>query len=196
MDEELEALMKLTKGQIIRIESIKHDGSFHRSWDRSVVLEDRGDSILLANKDVKVTEKDGHTWISHGLAVCQFHRKRWFNTILLFDGKKFQRFYCNIASPVQIAGLCLKYVDYDLDLVADSDLRYRWLDREEFEINRKQMQYPPQVIREVSRAVRELERRVREGSEPFTQRFVEKGHHLFSHMDQSVWGETRRNENK
>lgn len=171
-------------GNILRIESRKHDGAFHRSWKRSVVL-DAGEPLLLANRDVEVTESDGREWISKGLALCQFHRNRWFNTIILLDSAGSHRFYCNIASPCSLEEDRLLYTDYDLDLLVESDLSYRWLDFDEFEQNRHRQGYPAEVVRLVTEAVTELETRVTEGREPFTSDFVQRGYDLFlSHEKQ------------
>ncbi|WP_169713738.1 DUF402 domain-containing protein [Paludifilum halophilum] len=165
-------------GDILRIESYKHDGTLHRTWKRSVVL-DGSDSLLLANKDVEVMEADGRRWISEGLAVCQFHRKHWFNTILLFGSEGFHRYYCNIASPYRYENGKLVYIDYDLDLIADKHGYYRWMDTDEFEKNRCRMNYPIEVLDRVEEAVSELERRVRTCTHPFHPDFVQAGYYLF-----------------
>lgn len=174
-------------GDILRIESRKHDGTFHRSWKRSVVL-DTGEPLLLANKNVEVTESDGRKWVSEGLALCQFHRNRWFNTIVLYSPSGSYRFYCNIASPCLLEGDRLLYTDYDLDLLIESDLSHRWLDRDEYEKNRHRHGYPGEVTRRVAEAVAELETLVTEGREPFTSGFVQTGYHLFLSYEKQLMG--------
>ncbi|PTX60739.1 hypothetical protein C8P63_10848 [Melghirimyces profundicolus] len=162
----------------IRIISRKHDGSFHRSWERSVVLT-VGSSLRVANRDVKVTESDGRTWISEGLAVCQFHRNKWFNTILLFSPEGSHRFYCNLASPFEMEDGNLVYIDYDLDLLVEPGGNFRWLDWDEFLKNRRLYGYPSDVVKKVLDAASELEYRAENGKEPFTPGFVENSYYLY-----------------
>lgn len=169
----------MNKGDIVRIESWKHDGSLHRVWKKSVVLFP-GEPLILANLDVEVVESDGREWVSPGLAICQFHRNEWFHTILLFDEQeKPCQYYTNIASPCRIENGVISYIDYDLDMIADVDLRYRWVDQDEFEANRRKMNYPIEVVCQVERAVKRLEERVRRREAPFTPSFVRKWYHQF-----------------
>ncbi|MDA8352858.1 MAG: DUF402 domain-containing protein [Firmicutes bacterium] len=165
-------------GDRIRIESRKYDGGFHRSWLQSVVLKTQ-DPLLVANRDVQVTESDGSQWFTKGLAICQFHRDEWFNTIVLFDARGSYRFYCNLASPYTWQQGVLVYTDFDLDLLVEADGSYRWLDREEFEQNRRLYSYPPQLVKRIREAALQLEERVRSGEAPFTPGFVRTGYHLY-----------------
>ncbi|MFC4077679.1 DUF402 domain-containing protein [Salinithrix halophila] len=174
-------------GDILRIESYKHNGKLHRTWERSIVLEG-GDPLLLANRNVRVTEADGRQWISRNLAICQFHRTKWFNTIVLFNFRKKYRWYCNIASPCRLEAERLIYTDYDLDLSVDETGKARWLDRNEFEENRRRMAYPQHVIREVKRAAAELDDRFRAGREPFTPAFVQAGYHRYLSYEKQLMG--------
>ncbi|PTM56448.1 DUF402 domain-containing protein [Desmospora activa] len=166
-------------GDWIHIESRKHDGSFHRAWKQSLVLEVTPTEILVANEDVEVTESDGHSRISSGLAICQFYRNKWYNIILLFDASNFNHWYCNIASPFRLSGNSLIYTDYDWDLSVDVTGGYHWLDQEEFEQNCVRHAYPYGVKRNVEEARTELESRWREGKKPFTSSFVESGYHRY-----------------
>lgn len=169
----------LKKGDVVRIESRKHDGSLHRVWKKSVVLSP-GEPLILANHDVEVVESDGQEWVSPGLAICQFHRNEWFHTILLFDEReKPCQYYTNIASPCRIENGVISYIDYDLDMIVDIDFRYRWVDQDEFEANRRKMDYPKDVVYEVERAVKRLEERVRRREAPFTPSFVRKWYHQY-----------------
>jgi uncharacterized protein len=169
----------MDKGDIVRIESRKHDGRLHRVWKKSVVLSP-DEPLILANYDVEVIESDGQEWVSPGLAICQFHRNEWFHTILLFDEReKPCRYYTNIASPCQVKNSVITYIDYDLDMIADVHLRYRWVDQEEFEANRRNMRYPKNVVSEVERAVKRLEERIRRRQTPFTPSFVRQWYHQY-----------------
>ncbi|GGA50743.1 UPF0374 protein YgaC [Kroppenstedtia guangzhouensis] len=180
-------MKSIRAGEILRIESRKHGGAFHRSWKRSVVL-DPGEPLLLANRDVEVTESDGHKWFSKGLALCQFHRNHWFNTIIMIDTTGSHRFYCNIASPCSLESHGLVYTDYDLDLLVEPDLTYRWLDRDDYERNRSRLGYSREITQRVEEAVSQLEHLVTEGKEPFTSGFVQKGVHRFLSYEKQLMG--------
>ncbi|MFD1428132.1 protein associated with RNAse G/E [Kroppenstedtia sanguinis] len=180
-------MQTIRAGDILRIESRKHGGLFHRSWKRSVVL-DPGEPLLLANRNVEVTESDGRKWLSKELALCQFHRNHWFNTIIRIDPTGSHHFYCNIASPYSLERQGLVYTDYDLDLWVEPDRTTRWLDRDEYEINRRRLGYSREVTHHVEAAVAELEHLVATGSEPFTSGFVQKGVHLFLSYEKQLMG--------
>ncbi|WP_309865002.1 DUF402 domain-containing protein [Desmospora profundinema] len=171
--------MMIQAGDWIRIESRKHDGSFHRAWKRSRVLRVTSREILVANRDVEVEESDGRQRISPGLALCQFHRNKWYNTILLYDEAGSHRWYCNIASPFRWSGRTLIYTDYDWDLTVDSTRKFRWLDREEFTRNSVRYSYPASVRSCVEKARKELSQRLQKGQSPFTSSFVEEGYHQY-----------------
>ncbi|WP_176391787.1 DUF402 domain-containing protein [Marininema halotolerans] len=175
-------------GEFLRIDSFKHDGGFHRSWNRSLVL-DAGEPLLLANHNVHVTEEDGSMWISKGLAICQFHRTRWFNTIVIFNGdNKNPQYYCNIASPCHLEGKRLVYVDYDLDLMVDGTGCARWLDQGEYEVNRHKMNYPEEVVCQVENAQAELQTLFSEGRDPFNSTFVQAGIHRYLPFEKVLMG--------
>ncbi|SMO76048.1 DUF402 domain-containing protein [Melghirimyces algeriensis] len=180
--------MSVRAGDIIQIESRKHSGVFHRSWERSIVLNCTDQSLLVANRDVGVTEADGRKWVSKGLALCQFHRNEWFNTILLFSSDGFYRFYCNIAAPFIIENQRLIYTDYDLDLLVEADGSYRWLDQDEFEKNRRLYRYPPHIVTNVMAGVEKLEFNVKNQKDPFNTEFVTNGYHLYLSREHQLMG--------
>jgi protein associated with RNAse G/E len=165
-------------GTHIRVESYKHDRSFHRSWERTMVLH-VSDSVLIgANNNVKVTEADGREWKTREPAICTFGRGQWFNTIAMMreDGIYY---YCNIGSPFSFRGDVLSYIDYDLDVKVFPDMSYIVLDKEEFSVHSKQMEYPPEVTLQVNRAVDEVVRWLQEKRGAFHPGFVERWYERF-----------------
>lgn len=174
-------------GKVLSIVSFKHNGAFHRSWSRSVVL-DPGEPLLLANRNVEVLESNGERWVTEGLAICQFYRYKWFNIILLMEKDRLQRYYCNIASPIQIDKGTLTYVDYDLDLIVDPSLNYTWLDEEEYQHNQKRMAYPEKLAQQIRQAASELERKVQLHQPPFHPEFVRQGYHQYLQYEKQLMG--------
>ena len=101
-------------GTVITIESYKHDGTRHRTWDKTLVLHN-GRRLIGGNDRVLVTEADGRQWITREPAICTFTRGDWFNTIAMLreDGVYY---YCNLGSPFRWKNGVLTYIDYDLDV--------------------------------------------------------------------------------
>lgn len=179
--------MIIRAGDWIRIESRKHDGSLHRSWRRSQVLQVKPEEILVANRDVEVTESDGRQWIFSGLALCQFHRKKWYNIILLHGEEACYQWHCNIASPYHFRDNTLVYTDYDWDLEVDCQRHFRWLDEEEYKQNAIRYSYPKQVRASVEAAREELNHRLLTGLPPFTSSYVKDRYHRYlSWQNQSM----------
>ncbi|GAB7389328.1 DUF402 domain-containing protein [Bacillaceae bacterium] len=160
-------------GSSIRIESYKHDRSFHRSWDKTTVVH-VSDSVLIGGNDnVLVTESDGREWRTREPALCTFGRGQWFNTIAMIreDGTYY---YCNIGSPFTLKKGVLTYIDYDLDIKVFPDLTYTLLDEEEFAENCRSMKYPKRIVRKIKEGVNELIAWIEGKKGPFQPGFVNR----------------------
>lgn len=164
--------------QIVKVESYKHDGTLHRTWKESIVLDD-GDPLILAKHGTEVTERDGKTWVTSELAICQFHRNRWYHTIILFKEDMNYSYYCNIASPCKMERGVLSYIDYDLDLVVDMQGNMKWLDHDEFIENKKRYSYSGEILKEIEMATAQLEALVSKRLDPFNPSFVFDWYHRF-----------------
>lgn len=165
-------------GSYIRVESYKHDKSFHRAWDKTMVLH-VSDSVLIgANDNVRVTESDGREWRTREPAICTFGRGQWFNTIAMIrdDGIYY---YCNIGSPFILKHDILSYIDYDLDVKVFPDMSYVVLDKEEFSEHSQLMKYPSEVNTQVNRGVEEVVSWLREKRGAFHPGFVERWYERF-----------------
>ena len=102
-------------GKWIHVQSYKHDGTLHRTWDSAMIVDVNEDYIVIASTCNKVIEADGRRWFTREPAVSVFFFKEWFNFIAMFKEEAIM-YYCNIASPSLIDRDCIKYIDYDLDL--------------------------------------------------------------------------------
>lgn len=165
-------------GTFVRVESYKHDKGFHRAWDKTMVLH-VSDSVLIgANDNVKVTESDGREWRTREPAICTFGRGQWFNTIAMIreDGI---HYYCNIGSPFILRQDVLSYIDYDLDVKIYPDMSYVLLDKEEYTLHSQKMNYPPEVVTQVNRAVDEVVSWIQEKRGAFHPGFVERWYERF-----------------
>lgn len=124
----------------IQIKSYKHDGVFHRFWDRGLVIFDSEDFIVVASKRSKVIETNGRKWFTKEPAVTVFSKKSWYNVICMFktDGIAY---YCNIASPAIVEKNTIKYIDYDLDIKLTEKGVIKILDEKEYQSHKKIYQY-------------------------------------------------------
>lgn len=167
--------MSLKVGDPIRIESYKYGNRFHRMWKESIVLK-IDEPIIIANCDAQVVEADGDEHIFPGLAICLFSKIDWFHTVILFDlENQVNKFYVDIASPYQLdeRKKILRYVDYDLDLIAHPDLSYTWVDQEEYQRHSILYQYPEPVKERIAKEQIRLERRIEHRQHPFSISFAQ-----------------------
>lgn len=157
----------------VKIVSLKHDGSFHRSWEENTVLEETKEGLIGMNNRTMVVEADGTRWLTEEPAIFYFYPDKWFNVIVLFTEDDYS-FYCNVSSSYRKEGQVLSYIDYDVDLIVSSDLRYRFVDVDEFIFHRKKYSYPSKVVSNVQKASKQIVEAITKKADPFNASFVEK----------------------
>ena len=162
----------IKKGDWIRIQSYKHDGSLHRCWDHSLVLDITEDFIVVASRKTKVTESDGRRWYTREPAITVFSLKDWFNVISMFkeDGISY---YCNIASPSLVDNDMVKYIDYDLDLKLFQDGSIKVLDENEYQRHKVRYDYSGELDQVLQKEVKVVEKLMRSRSYPFQDDVIE-----------------------
>lgn len=165
-------------GTNIKIQSYKHNGNLHRTWESTIVLKGTEQIVIGANDKTVVQESDGRTWITREPAICYFHAKHWFNVIgmLRDDGI---HYYCNISSPFVFEDNSIKYIDYDLDLKVYPDMTYDLLDEDEYELHRDAMKYPGVLDRILYNNISDLQRWVQQRKGPFSPGFVDQWYERF-----------------
>lgn len=128
----------------VSIECFKHDGSFHRFWDRGFILENNDDYLVLATKKAKVIESTGRKWFTKEPAITVFSKHEWWNTICMIkeDGISY---YCNIASPCIFEDNKVKYIDYDLDTKLLPNKEILLLDEKEYSHHKKKYGYSEEL---------------------------------------------------
>ncbi|HHY72012.1 MAG TPA: DUF402 domain-containing protein [Bacillus bacterium] len=159
-------------GSKIQIQSYKHSGTIHRVWEETTLLKGNQSIAIGANDRTIVTESDGRTWITREPAICYFHANHWFNIIgmLREDGVYY---YCNLSSPFAWDGSTLKYIDYDLDIKVFPDMTFTILDEDEYELHRKQMNYPIEIDYILKNNINNLILWIRGRKGPFAPDFVD-----------------------
>lgn len=159
------------EGDYIAIESYKHNGKLHRKWRDTMVVKTEKNIIIGVNDKTLITESDGRRWISREPAIVYFHKKFWFNVIVMLrsDGVAY---YCNLASPFVIDREALKYIDYDLDVKVFPDGEKRLLDVDEYALNKKRWHYGNKIDTILHGSTIELLQWIDKKKGPFAPDFV------------------------
>lgn len=184
--------MKLKAGKKIKIHSYKHDGSLHRVWMTSFVVEDTKDYIATGNQHTKVIESNGRYWYTKEPAICYFFEKEWFNIIAMIK-KDGIHYYCNIASPYLYDGEALKYIDYDLDVRVYPDGKLVVLDEKDFEVHSDDMDYPDDLQKIISDSVSEVKKWIEEQKPPFDLKTINNHYELFKNIYENNKNRIKRN---
>jgi protein associated with RNAse G/E len=164
--------MKLEIGQNVTIQSYKHDGSLHRTWLYSKVLDIKEDHFVVVNNKTWVVEADGRRWFTREPAVCFFYTNRWYNIISMIR-KNGIYYYCNLASPSLYDGEAIKNIDYDLDVKVFPDQTDVILDEDEYLEHGKTMNYSEDVKAIVEHNLEELLKTIRSRQYPFDESVIQ-----------------------
>jgi protein associated with RNAse G/E len=157
----------------VTVVSVKHDGSAHRLWKKGQVVCKKP-LVVRVDSGEHVVEADGREWSSPFPVFLWFHPDAWFNVIILCK-KDGTGYYCNIASPPIFYEKENRYefVDYDLDVIVETDGSYQVVDREEYNEHVKKFAYPPDVRSKVNEGLTELLSLLEQNREPFTRAYRE-----------------------
>ncbi|MEW9702423.1 DUF402 domain-containing protein [Paenibacillus sp. SI8] len=161
------------------IKSFKHDGHLHRMWlsnwrvPESMLHADHREQEMMVfiNSQTKIQEADGKEWVSRIPGVSFFIPKKWFNIVALIEENGI-RYYCNIASPLYVAGHVLTYIDYDLDLIRMPDGSVHVVDQEEYERHKLYYHYSSLVEEKVQEGLAAVLELVHAGKPPFQDDLV------------------------
>ncbi len=168
-------------GKELLIHCYKHDGSPHRCWSKTLVLEETDQHFIVINNRTLVTESDGRRWYTREPAICYFPKDKWYNVICMIR-KTGVYYYCNIASPTLYDGEALKYIDYDLDLKVFPDYRYKILDESEYEAHRQLYGYSNELDQIFREQLDILIKMTRDMAGPFRPGFAEKWYQYYEEL--------------
>jgi uncharacterized protein len=164
--------MNLKQGQMIKIQSYKHNGSLHRTWLRGLVLESTDERTVVVTNKTWVIEADGRRWFTREPAICFFYPEKWFNIIAMLR-KSGIYYYCNLASPSLYDGEALKNIDYDLDVKVYPDGATNILDEDEYALHGELMRYSDDLKIIVERTLQELLGIIQAKQSPFIRDEIE-----------------------
>ena len=137
-------MKNLKIGDIYTIHCYKHDGTIHRTWNKTMLIDINKDFLVFANEKSRVNNCDGRVWYTKEPAIIYYFKDKWYNVITQFKENGIY-YYCNVASPTIIEGKTIKYIDYDLDLRVFPDDSYKILDESEYEYHKEKMNYPEEI---------------------------------------------------
>ena len=163
--------MKPKVGDVVYVQTYKHDGSTHRTWSSATVLDVDDEKIVAITYKTWVVESDGRRWFTREPAICFYYLDRWYN-IMAMIRKRGIFYYCNLASPSIYDGEAIKNIDYDLDVKVFPDGNILLLDRDEFEYHQVLMDYDPDIIEIVENEQKRLVNLVRSKWEPFNDSVI------------------------
>ncbi|MGH9819938.1 MAG: DUF402 domain-containing protein, partial [Pyrinomonadaceae bacterium] len=118
----------------ILVKSRKFDGRISKSWHVKLI-ERQGDLLICRGIfDLDVDHRK-LGFIRRGTISYEFYwLDKWFNVFRFHhpDGG-LRGYYCNVAMPPTFENGRLEYIDLDIDVIADRDLKHETLDLDEFE---------------------------------------------------------------
>ena len=177
--------MNLELGQNVIIQSYKHDGSLHRSWLYSTVLDIFDDYVVVYNNKTWVIEADGRRWFTREPAICFFYTNRWYNVISMIR-KTGIHYYCNIASPSLYDGEAIKNIDYDLDVKIFPEYKYVILDEDEYIQHGKKMEYSDELKIVIQNQMSHLINQIEAHNQPFNEELIYAYHQKYLDLQKQV----------
>ncbi|MDD4123420.1 MAG: DUF402 domain-containing protein [Bacilli bacterium] len=161
----------LNVGEDIVICSFKHNGSFHRLWEDTLLLKEDDDMFIVGNLKAKVTESDGRFWEAREPAITILFKKYWYNVICMIrsDGV---HYYCNIASPSISQENSITYIDYDLDIGMSPNNNIRILDEMEYKRHSEQMEYSYELDFIIKKSMYEVISKCKKREFPFIDEII------------------------
>ncbi len=121
---------------------------------------------------------DGSWFNTYSDGIYHFDRLAWHNII---EGQRRGGYwYCNVATPVNLEGRCLRWIDLDIDVEFFGDGSWWIADIPEFAD--RCGQYPTSVIDSATRAVGALVKKFVDGEHPFIVTPGGSGYSCYDHV--------------
>jgi uncharacterized protein len=160
----------MTNPETITVRALKYDGSEHRRWPATIVLQEGPLLVLDARFEEEIQHELLGTIAMGTTSVEYYWLDRWYNIFRFSEpGGEHRNFYCNINVPPTFADRVLSYVDLDTDILVNADFSYRVLDLDEFEENAVRYGYSAEVRQNAEQALAELISLIEARQFPFNQ---------------------------
>lgn len=128
----------------ILVKCYKHDGSLHRIWRRSFLIDNNENYFVMASKKAMVCEGNGRQWTAKEPAITIFPKGKWFNVIAMLKNP-YVAYYVNLASPPIYENNIIKYIDYDLDIKFNFNNEIKLIDINEYKNHKKKLHYNDEI---------------------------------------------------
>ncbi len=109
------------------------------------------------------------TWLQTPDGLLEIYPlRKWYNVWHIAVQNTYTNLmYVNVAMPAVLQGDTLEWVDLDLDYRMYLDGSVELIDEDEFQLNRQRFKYPPELIKQVQAACREVEDGLKQRTSPF-----------------------------
>lgn len=171
-------------GASVIVCSFKKDGSFHRLWENTIVVEQTENYIIVGNSKATVTESDGRFWEAREPAITIFFKDAWYNVIAMIRQTGIH-YYVNIASPYIIQENNITYIDFDLDVAMNPANQIKILDEGEYLRHQELMNYSKELDLQIKRSLNEVLERCRNRLPPFDDANIVRLYDAFINLSKS-----------
>ncbi|VEU59765.1 DUF402 domain-containing protein [Mesomycoplasma neurolyticum] len=129
------------------VQAYKYNGKLYRQWNGVRIIDDKKNYLVAyMNKKTRVQEKKTHRWNIKSNTLWFFHKYNFFNAIVTIEGNK-NYIYVNLASPFFMEDDTIKYIDFDLDIKVYHGKEINIIDKNEFFMNAKKMDYSKKLTK-------------------------------------------------
>ncbi len=120
-------------GATLQIRAYKSDGTCYRWWQATLKAVELGRIIVVSPVGQRV-EGVGGGWTSEHVIRAYYWLDRWYSLLEVYTpAGQLVEIYVNIGSPVEIAGLEMRFTDYELDVSLEPPQAARIVDEDEFQ---------------------------------------------------------------
>lgn len=168
-------------GSTIEILSLKHNHKMHRRWLKNFVMYSDDHLVIGGNDRTVVEESNKTTWRTTEPAIFYFDKRYWFNIVIVIKETDYY-YYCNLSTPFTYKKAILQYIDYDIDVIVQSDLTYTIVDQKEFKENKNRYDYPLSIQYTIQHHLFILQEWINHQKDPFNKEFFDRWYHTFSHI--------------
>lgn len=154
------------KNSEVLVKSFKNDGSIHRTWRKSILIENNENYFILLSKKANVYESNGREWKAREPAITIFPKNKWFNVIAMLKDP-YVSYYVNLASPPVYENGIIKYVDYDLDLKLNYKNEIKVIDVNEYENHKVNLHYDKNIDDILKSTIEEIKKLMKKREFPF-----------------------------
>lgn len=150
----------------IIVKCFKNDGSLHRSWYNSYLIDNNDEYFILCSIKAFVIEKNKRKWLAKEPAITIFPKKKWYNVCAMLKDP-YIGYYVNLASPPILEDGIIKYVDYDLDMKLNFENEIKLIDLNEYIDHKESMHYDPRIDEILKKTIVDIRSLMEQRTFPF-----------------------------